>query len=72
MPYYLQKEIAPHASLRCGVKFALVPSGLTLQILSNGQPEILQSSVTKKRRGYLDHTGIEACPYHQMDHGVRL
>ena len=22
-------------------------------------------------RGYLDHTGIEACPYHQMDHGVR-
>ena len=22
-------------------------------------------------QGYLDHTGIEACPYHQMDHGVR-
>ena len=21
-------------------------------------------------QGYLDHTGIEACPYHQMDHGV--
>ena len=43
MPQYLQKEIAPHVSVRCGVKFALVPSGLTLQILSNGQPEILQS-----------------------------
>ena len=22
-------------------------------------------------QGYLEHTGIEACPYHQMDHGVR-
>ena len=22
-------------------------------------------------QGYLDHTGIAACPYHQMDHGVR-
>ena len=22
-------------------------------------------------QGYLDHTGIDACPYHQMDHGVR-
>ena len=22
-------------------------------------------------QGHLDHTGIEACPYHQMDHGVR-
>ena len=22
-------------------------------------------------QGYLDQTGIEACPYHQMDHGVR-
>ena len=22
-------------------------------------------------QGYLDHKGIEACPYHQMDHGVR-
>ena len=22
-------------------------------------------------QGYLDHIGIEACPYHQMDHGVR-
>ena len=22
-------------------------------------------------QGYLDHTGIEACLYHQMDHGVR-
>ena len=22
-------------------------------------------------QGYLDHTGIEECPYHQMDHGVR-
>ena len=22
-------------------------------------------------QGYLDHTGIEACPHHQMDHGVR-
>ena len=22
-------------------------------------------------QGSLDHTGIEACPYHQMDHGVR-
>ena len=22
-------------------------------------------------QGYLDHTEIEACPYHQMDHGVR-
>ena len=22
-------------------------------------------------QGYLTHTGIEACPYHQMDHGVR-
>ena len=22
-------------------------------------------------QGYLDHTGIEACPYNQMDHGVR-
>ena len=22
-------------------------------------------------QGYLDHTGMEACPYHQMDHGVR-
>ena len=22
-------------------------------------------------QGYLDHTGIEAGPYHQMDHGVR-
>ena len=22
-------------------------------------------------QGYLAHTGIEACPYHQMDHGVR-
>ena len=35
---------------RCGVKFALVLSGLTLQILSNGQPEILQSFEIKKRR----------------------
>ena len=22
-------------------------------------------------QGYLDHTGIEECPFHQMDHGVR-
>ena len=22
-------------------------------------------------QGYVDHTGIEACPHHQMDHGVR-
>ena len=22
-------------------------------------------------QGYLDQTGIEECPYHQMDHGVR-
>ena len=22
-------------------------------------------------QGYLDHTGIDECPYHQMDHGVR-
>ena len=22
-------------------------------------------------QGYLDHTGTEECPYHQMDHGVR-
>ena len=22
-------------------------------------------------QGYLDQTGIEACPHHQMDHGVR-
>ena len=22
-------------------------------------------------QGYLDHTGIDACPYHQMDHGAR-
>ena len=22
-------------------------------------------------QGYLEHTGIEACPHHQMDHGVR-
>ena len=22
-------------------------------------------------QGYLDHIGVEACPYHQMDHGVR-
>ena len=22
-------------------------------------------------QGYLDHTGIDACPHHQMDHGVR-
>ena len=22
-------------------------------------------------QGYLEHTGIEACPVHQMDHGVR-
>ena len=22
-------------------------------------------------QGHLDHTDIEACPYHQMDHGVR-
>ena len=22
-------------------------------------------------QGYLDHTGVEECPYHQMDHGVR-
>ena len=22
-------------------------------------------------QGHLEHTGIEACPFHQMDHGVR-
>ena len=39
MPHCLQAETAPHVSVRCGVKFALVLSGLTLQILSNGHPE---------------------------------
>ena len=27
--------------------------------------------LSRLNQGYLDHTGIEACPYHQMDHGVR-
>ena len=27
--------------------------------------------ISRLIQGYLDHTGIEACPYHQMDHGVR-
>ena len=27
--------------------------------------------LSRLTQGYLDRTGIEACPYHQMDHGVR-
>ena len=27
--------------------------------------------LSRLTQGHLDHTGIEACPYHQMDHGVR-
>ena len=27
--------------------------------------------VSRPIQGYLEHTGIEACPLHQMDHGVR-
>ena len=27
--------------------------------------------ISRLIQGYLDHTGIEACPHHQMDHGVR-
>ena len=27
--------------------------------------------ISRLIQGYLDNTGIEACPHHQMDHGVR-
>ena len=27
--------------------------------------------ISRLIQGYLDHTRIEECPYHQMDHGVR-
>ena len=40
MLHYLLAETAPHVSARCGVMFALVRSGSTLQISSNGQPEM--------------------------------
>ena len=33
--------------------------------------EIMTQTFSRLIQGYLDQTGIEACPYHQMDHGVR-
>ena len=39
----------------------------------DGKDAITQTPPLLSRllQGYLDHTGIEECPYHQMDHGVR-
>ena len=42
-------------------------------IRTEGKDVVTQTPPLLSRliQGYLDHTGIEECPYHQMDHGVR-
>ena len=53
-------------------------SGETIQLVTatrvEGKEVMTQTPpllLSRLIQGYLDHTGIEACPYHQMDHGVR-
>ena len=45
--------------------------GEATRVVANERMTQTPPLLSRLFQGYLDHTGIEACPYHQMDHGVR-
>ena len=45
--------------------------GIATRIVAKERMTQTPPLLSRLIQGYLDHTGIEACPYHQMDHGVR-